>query len=238
MKKAALLIGMGLAGFAAWAYARTSGGTVDTTSTSTAPEPTSAGAAWAWVPATFDFWTLQNHNETTTKVQDMQTTIDPAQNLRAFLHAIARAEGTANRADPYRVCYGYKFTIGDFADHPAVLGVWKGEPLTAAMCKAAGFGPGCVSTAAGKYQITKPTWTRLKTRLKLPDFSPASQDLAATELLRECGALDLARRGEVQEAAFAARKIWASLPGAGYDQPERTAAWLETQYQAAGGVLA
>lgn len=235
MKKAALLVGLGLAGVATWAYARNQG----STSTTSEPEQGSAatGSAWQWMPG-LDFWTQQNQTETQTKVDTMTASIDPARNLAAFLHAIARAEGTANMADPYRVTVGYKFTIGDYTDHPAILGVWKGEPLSAAMCKAAGFGPGCVSTAAGKYQIIKPTWQRLKTRLKLPDFSPASQDAAATELLRECGALEFAKRGDVREAAFAARKTWASLPGAGYDQPEKTVAWLQTQFTSAGGVLA
>jgi lysozyme len=35
-----------------------------------------------------------------------------------------------------------------------------------------------------------------------------------------------------------ARRTWASLPGAGYAQPERTLAYLQAQYIANGGVLA
>lgn len=185
-----------------------------------------------------DYWTQSNQIETDTKVDNMTQTIDGAANVYAFREAVSRAEGTAGQADPYRVCYGYKHTVQSLADHPAVTGEWTGEKLSDGMCKAAGFGPGCVSTAAGKYQFTKPTWQRLKKKLKLPDFSGPSQDLACDELLRECGAYELARRGEVAEAARAARRTWASLPGAGYDQPERSVAWLQNQYTAAGGVLA
>lgn len=159
-------------------------------------------------------------------------------NVSAFLETIARAEGTAQRADPYRVCFGYRHTIVSLAEHPAVSGEWKGERLPDAQCQAAGFGPGCVSTAAGKYQIIKPTWASLKARLRLPDFGPASQDRAAIQLLADAGALERVRRGEFSAAVSAARRTWASLPGAGYAQPERSLAFLQTAYLNAGGVLA
>ncbi len=181
---------------------------------------------------------LSNQAETEQKVQAATQMIDTDANVRAFLEAIARAEGTAGQADPYRVCYGYTWTIKSLADHPAITGEWKGAPLPDAMCRAAGFSPGCVSTAAGKYQMTRPTWSKLKSRLRLADFGPSSQDAAAIELLRECGALEFAKLGKVPDAVSAARRIWASLPGAGYDQPERSMAWVQAQYTAAGGVLA
>lgn len=159
-------------------------------------------------------------------------------NVRAALRAVQEAEGTAGQADPYRVCYGYRWRVQSFADHPAVTGEWSGEPLPDAMCSAAGFGPGCVSTAAGAYQIKKATWLRVRDKLRLPDFSPASQDAAAVELLRARGALDLIRQGRFLEGMARAAKEWASLPGAGYGQGERTAAWLQERYVQAGGVLA
>ncbi len=183
-------------------------------------------------------WVLSNQSETAQKVQDNTAMIDSDANVRAFLEAIARAEGTAGRPDPYRVCYGYAHTIKSLSDHPAITGEWKGAPLSDTMCRAAGFSPGCVSTAAGKYQFTKPTWSRLKTRLRLADFGPSSQDAAAIELLRETGALDFAKAGQVADAVTAARRIWASLPGAGYAQPERSLTWLQAQFTAAGGTLA
>lgn len=233
MKKAAVIVVLGLAAAAAVAYARNTAAASADAGPGDVPEPLDLSS---YIPQSLQFWTDSNAIETQMKVNAMTASIDPAANVRAFLQAIARAEGTADRPDPYRVCYAYAHTIQSFADHPAITKEWMGEPLSDKMCAAAGFSPGCKSTAAGKYQITKGTWSRLKARLKLTDFGPAAQDAAATELLRECSALDFAKLGNVAEATRAARKIWASLPGAGYDQPERSLAWITDQFTAAGGV--
>ncbi len=163
---------------------------------------------------------------------------DQHPNVLAFLDAIAQAEGTARMPDPYRVCFGYRHTIQDLRDHPAITGEWRGEKLPDHHCKAAGHQPGCVSTAAGRYQIIRPTWLALKGRLGLRDFGPASQDAAATQLLRDRGAYRPLVRGDFIAAVQAARKEWASLPGAGYDQPERSMAWLQAAYAQAGGAFA
>lgn len=158
-------------------------------------------------------------------------------NQKAFLALIAYSEGTDREADPYRVCYGYKHAVRDMRDHPAITGEWRGERLPDAMCKAAGFGPGCVSTAAGRYQLIKPTWLACKTRLRLPDFSPESQDRAALYLIENRGALEDVQAGRVQTAIAKCRKEWASLPNAGYGQPERSVDKLLAAYTTAGGVL-
>lgn len=179
-----------------------------------------------------------NQAESNERLQQMTAIINGDQNVDALLEAIARAEGTIGRGDPYRVAFGYRVTIKNLSDHPAITGEWMGEKLPDNQCKAAGFGPGCVSTAAGKYQITRTTWRKLKPRLNLRDFSPASQDAAAVELLRECGALALIQAGQFEAAVRAARRIWASLPGSGYEQPERSMAWLQDRYTEAGGMLA
>lgn len=159
-------------------------------------------------------------------------------NVRAFLSAIAHAEGTSKAADSYRVCYGYKHTIFNLTDHPAVTGEWKGERLSDAMCKAAGYGAGCVSTAAGRYQIKKATWLECKRALRLPDFSKASQDKAAVYLITRRGALDDIEAGNVERAVQLCAKEWASLPGAGYGQPVKTMAAIVAAYKAAGGAVA
>jgi len=186
----------------------------------------------------FDTWIQDNQSETDQKVADMTAIIDTSANVRAFLETIARAEGTSGQADPYRVCYGYRHTIQSFADHPAITGEWMGEKLPDAICIAAGVPVGSVSTAAGKYQIKKATWKTLKSRLGLRDFSPESQDAAAIELINEKGVLDAVKAGDITTALDAVRKIWASLPGAGYKQPERSLAWVQSQFTNAGGVLA
>jgi muramidase (phage lysozyme) len=106
-----------------------------------------------------------------------------AANLAAFLLAIrARESGPDDSA--YLIQCGGTYA-SSYAEHPALLG-WRGLPLSDALCAGAGFGPGCVSTAAGAYQITKPTWTRLRDKLGLVDFSPASQDAAAVEPRKGC----------------------------------------------------
>lgn len=159
-------------------------------------------------------------------------------NTRAFLAMISHAEGTDLRSDPYRVCFGYRHTIEDLSDHPAVTREWLGEKLPDAVCLAAGQKPGCVSTAAGRYQLIRPTWLACKRALGLADFSPKSQDDAALYLIKKRGALDDVKRGRVADAVAKVRSEWASLPGAGYGQPERQLAQLTEAYVLAGGNLA
>lgn len=155
-------------------------------------------------------------------------------NFTAFLATVRHSEGTDKASDPYRVVYGYKYTIKDLSDHPAITGEWHGESLT-------NLGPayaGKISTAAGAYQIIKPTWVSLKARLGLPNFTGPSQDAAATELIREAGALDLVNGGRVAEAIGRCHGIWASLPGSTSGQPQRTLADLVHAYAGAGGAFA
>jgi muramidase (phage lysozyme) len=158
-------------------------------------------------------------------------------NLKAFLNMIRYAEGT-NGPNGYAVTFAYKHIIKNFADHPANTGEWTGHPLTAEQCRGAGLNPPCKSTAAGAYQFIRPTWNRLKKALNLPDFTPQSQDRAAIELIRENGSLDLVQSGKFAEAVTKVRKVWASMPGAGYSQPEKSLAKLREVYLKNGGALA
>jgi muramidase (phage lysozyme) len=155
-----------------------------------------------------------------------------ATNCAAWIATIGQAEG----AD-YSTCYGYSMTISDFSDHPANLG-WPGVKLSDAMCKNAGFGPGCVSTAAGKGQITKGTWNRVAAKLGLPDFSQASQDQAILQLTAERGALEAVKAGDVATAANRCRNEWASLPGNYAGQGQRSVDQLASWFAAAGGQAA
>ena len=168
--------------------------------------------------------------------------LDP--NVSAFLRTIVFAEGTSRDPfgkvlNPYRVCYGYKHSIEDLSDHPAVTGEWKGERLPPAMCKRAGYSSGiCYSSAAGAYQIIRPTWVVVKKRLGLPDFSPDSQDAAAVELIRSRGALDDVIQGRFDAAVKKCSAEWASLPGNLAGQPQRRRDDLLTAYRDAGGSVA
>lgn len=177
---------------------------------------------------------LQNRTE-----QDMSEA-----NVRAFLDVLAWAEGTARAADPYRVCYSYKNvidgrdgiagTFDDWVDHPTITGEWAGEPLDHLGPRYAGL----KSTAAGKYQIIVGTWREAKRALKLPDFSPDSQDKAAVYLIRRRGALDDVMRGDLQAAVDKCAAEWASLPGSTSGQPQRKFDQLAAVYERAGGNIA
>ena len=145
-------------------------------------------------------------------------TSDPETNVSAFLAMLRRAEHRAADAasgDAYRTFYGGA-RFSDVSDHPVLTGELRGVPLPPAMCVAAGFPSGkCVSTAAGAYQITVPTWREFREYRgpRLPDFSPASQDEAARRILLKTGALDQIARGDIEGAIRTASARWASLPG-------------------------
>jgi lysozyme len=155
-------------------------------------------------------------------------------NLNAFLLAIRPGEGTSG-PDGYRTLFGGDL-FGSFDTHPALAG-WPGVRLRDDLCANAGFGPGCVSTAAGAYQINRPTWARLQRIIGYGDFSPARQDEAAIQLIKEKGALMDIYAGRIEEAVSKCRKVWASLPGAGYGQREVSMAGFLANYNRAGGVL-
>jgi muramidase (phage lysozyme) len=145
-------------------------------------------------------------------------------NEKAFLDMLAVSEGTYGHGDN-----GYNVIVGGDLFH----GYGKHPNVLVTLNKA-----GLKSTAAGRYQFLKRTWDALALKLHLPDFSPASQDLAALELIAECGASDDVRSGRFADAVYKCRKIWASLPGAGYGQHENSLESLESAYIRAGGSLA
>ncbi|MEX3555351.1 MAG: glycoside hydrolase family 104 protein [Burkholderia gladioli] len=93
------------------------------------------------------------------------------------------------------------------------------------------------STAAGRYQILYRWWAIYQAQMKLPDFSPVSQDRYALQQLREHGALPLIDAGRFREAIAKVSNVWASFPGAGYGQHENQLSQLQAAYQAAGGVM-
>jgi lysozyme len=69
----------------------------------------------------------------------------------------------------------------------------------------------------------------------LPDFSPASQDAAAIEYLKDLGALRLIKAGDFNGALQKAGRAWASLPTSTSGQPNRKASELIAIYQRNGG---
>lgn len=154
-------------------------------------------------------------------------------NLAAFLTMLSHSEGSDRAVDSYRVCFKFSHVISSFADHPACDGEWKGESLDFLGGKYIGM----ISTAAGRYQINRPTWKRLKDTLRLGDFTPTSQDDAAIELIKRAGALTMVNDGRLEDAIARCCQIWASLPGGTNGQPHLAIADEQVAYEAAGGSL-
>ncbi len=148
---------------------------------------------------------------------DIQTALGN-QNVRAFLDMIAAFEGGPQ---------GYNALFGggrfeDFSDHPRTV------------VNAGGYS----SSAAGRYQIIRATWDDVRDKIGAPDFSPYWQDAAAVYLIRRRGALADVIDGNFDTAVAKVAKEWASLPGAGYGQPERSLAQVRQVYANAGGNFA
>lgn len=148
-------------------------------------------------------------------------------NVLAFLDMLAVSEGTDDGRQPtkddgYDVLVGGKLFSG-YDDHPNVL---------------VKLSPTLSSTAAGRYQILYRYWSHYKAMLKLPDFSPLSQDRYAIQQIKERRAIADIQAGRFDEAVAKVRNIWASLPGAGYGQHEQKIERLRDAYVRAGGTIA
>jgi muramidase (phage lysozyme) len=147
-------------------------------------------------------------------------------NMQAFLAMIRFSEGTVNYPDPWGTYYGgAQFT--DKSDHPVNTG--EMAPITT---------PWGSTTAAGAYQIILPTWEDLGGKDYYGDFSNASQDHAAMDLIERRGATADVLAGNFADAVQLVAKEWASLPGSPYGQPTHTLDQVASAYQAAGGTVA
>jgi muramidase (phage lysozyme) len=145
-------------------------------------------------------------------------------NRFAFLQMISVSEGTFGHGDN-----GYNVVVGgeifhDYSTHPNIK-----VDLPRLHIK---------STAAGRYQIIYRFWVAYQVQLHLPDFSPASQDKIALQLITECHALDDVDAGRFADAVDKCKSRWASLPGANYGQHENALDKLQLAYTNAGGALA
>lgn len=150
--------------------------------------------------------------------------IECSRNLAAFLDMLAFSEGTIGRGDDgYDKLVNPGKTFASYAEHPNV---------------SIQVAPGLKSTAAGRYQFLSKHWQHYKAQLALPDFGPVSQDTWAIQLIRERRALADVEAGRIGAAIDKCRNIWASLPGAGYNQPEHSKEKLLAKFVELGGVLA
>lgn len=170
------------------------------------------------------------------EVQSMMTEPNIT-NRAAFLMTIRAAEGT-DGPNGYRMTFGGSL-VGSLADHPRIARQFTDRQGRRLWTSAAGaYQFMAVSKLPDGRTTRVDTWDRLARKLGLPDFEPDSQDAAAVELIREAGALADVDAGRFALAVSKVRRTWASLPGAGYSQGERSLAWLEGKYRAAGGVVA
>lgn len=160
-----------------------------------------------------------------------------AGNEAAFLKVIRHAEGTAG-VNGYRTRFGGAL-FSSMADHPRIAVQFTDKKGRRLWTSAAGaYQAMAVSPVPGGGSTKVNTWDRIKKKLGLKDFSQASQDAFAMELIREAGALPDVRAGRFADAIAKVRGIWASLPGAGYAQPEKSLPELAAVFQRSGGVFA
>ncbi|GJG92821.1 glycoside hydrolase family 104 protein [Cupriavidus pauculus] len=148
------------------------------------------------------------------------------QNMAGFLDMLGFSEGTDDGRQPTRN-HGYDVIVGgslftDYSDHPRQriyiprISDW--------------------STAAGRYQLLSRYFDVYRRQLGLRDFGPAAQDAIAVQQIRECRAIPDIQAGLLAAAINKCRRIWASLPGAGYGQHEQKFEALRAQYLLHGGV--
>lgn len=149
-------------------------------------------------------------------------------NERAFLTMIAVSEGTENIGD-----HGYNCIVGSTPSHPVLFDSYSDHPR-----KYVHISNGLQSSAAGRYQILARYYDAYKRQLNLPDFSPASQDSIALQMIKECDAVNDINLGKILTALVKCRSRWASFPAAGYGQHEQDMATLVNAFTDAGGSLA
>ena len=158
-------------------------------------------------------------------------------NIAAFLRAIRSGESSQG-PEAYHMVYGASY-FQDLRDHPYLTGEWDGEELPADWCIAAGYDPGCITTAAGAYQTTVTDWRIMQPLLGLPDFSEISQDKYAVGKLKQKNAVDDILNGNISSAINKVNRVWASLPGSNYGQPTAELNnWLGVFENYGGTVLA
>ena len=131
--------------------------------------------------------------------------------VRAALDTIAWAEGGRS----YQTLYGGGTFTG--SQHP-------NRAVTAG---------GYTSTAAGRYQFLYRTWAEIQNRLRLPDFGPQNQDIAALDLINQRGQLPRLLAGDFEGMMRGLGCAWAALPYSGCGQKTRTIAATMNYYNGA-----
>lgn len=141
---------------------------------------------------------------------------------KALHDAIAYSEGTKGRGkDGYNVGYAYKI-FASCAKHPNI------DTCSGGLC----------STAAGRYQFLKKTWTSVASAIGASDFEPDSQERGAAYLVTKVrrATVPSTRALTATEFSSVLKKLnreWASLPGSPDGQPTRSTSQLWSAYKSA-----
>jgi muramidase (phage lysozyme) len=159
-----------------------------------------------------------------------------SQNLKAFLDMLAFSEGTST--SPATKDRGYDVIVTGIDGKPEIMSCYDTHPFAGGRRPKLVNKSGLSSTASGRYQFLVRDWGFYRLKLNLPNFGPDAQDRWATQLIKERRALDDIETGHFIVAVGKVSNLWASLPGAGYGQPEHRMASLEDAYERAGGQFA
>jgi len=151
-------------------------------------------------------------------------------NLDAFLTMIAISEGTEYIGD-----HGYNALVGSTPQNPHLFPSYADHPRLKIQLR-----PDLISSAAGRYQILERYFDAYKAQLRLPDFSPRSQDLIAVQMIREQHAYADIVAGRFDEAIAKCSNIWASFPSPSnrYGQHQNALVDLRAAFVGAGGLVA
>ncbi len=157
---------------------------------------------------------------------------------------LAVSEGTST--SPATKRDGYDVIVTGIDRTPEIFTDFSAHPFAGGRKSKVINRSGLTSNASGRYQFMLKDWAHYRKQLNLGDkalypegaFGPAAQDAWAIQLIRERGALPLIDMGRFDLAVKRVKNLWASLPGAGYGQPEHKLAKLQDAYKAAGGAFA
>ena len=157
-------------------------------------------------------------------------------NEHAFLDMIGMSEGTMN--SPVTKNGGYDVIVTGVDGKLEVFTDYSRHPFENRPSKVINS-HGLTSNAAGKSQIMLKWWRIYQQMLKLPDFTPESQDLYTMQQLREHRALERLSVDDFYGAIKAVSGLWASLPGKAYvGQSQHTVDRVLKFYTDAGGSIA
>jgi muramidase (phage lysozyme) len=153
-------------------------------------------------------------------------------NLKAFLDTIAWSEIGPKLLEISDD--GYDVLVGSTVQDPHLFAPYDYHPAKMIYLPKLNVW----STAAGRYQILARYYKPYKILLGLKGFWPEDQDAIAIQMIKEQHGLEPIEEGDFATAVERVHNIWASLPGAGYNQHENRLAALQEAYEDAGGTVA